>query len=68
MENIRGEVFLETLGFKPGATTTDIAVLVGVYFAFAALAVGLFLLRLPRMRGDGGGPGRLARLFRRKPA
>lgn len=67
MKNIRGEVFLKTLGFKPGATTTDIAVLVAVYFAFAGLAVGLFLLRLPRLRG-GGVRGRLARLLGRKPA
>ncbi|KAL4457602.1 hypothetical protein ABPG75_012467 [Micractinium tetrahymenae] len=46
--NVKGEVFLQTLGFKPGQTTTDIGVLVGIYFLMVLCALGLFYLRLPR--------------------
>ncbi|KAL4857919.1 ATP-binding cassette sub-family G member 2 [Chlorella vulgaris] len=48
--NVLGSVFLETLGFKPNQTTTDIGVLVGIYFLMVLLALGLFFLRLPRQR------------------
>lgn len=35
-------------GFKPSQTTTDIGVLVGIYFLMVLCALGLFYLRLPR--------------------
>lgn len=35
-------------GFKPNQTTTDIGVLVGIYFLMVLCALGLFYLRLPR--------------------
>ena len=42
-------------GFKPDQTTTDIGVLVGIYFLMVLLALLLFFLRLPRQRSSPGG-------------
>ena len=51
VDNLPGEIFIETLGLDPTATTRDLGVLVGWWAALSLLAMALFLLRLPRQPG-----------------
>jgi ATP-binding cassette, subfamily G (WHITE), member 2 len=51
---VKGEVYLGTLGFSPGKTTFDIALLIVIYGAMVLLTMGLFMMRLPRATVVGG--------------
>ncbi|KAL4534698.1 hypothetical protein Ndes2526A_g05580 [Nannochloris sp. 'desiccata'] len=46
--DLKGETFLTSLGLSTTNTTRDIGVLVALYVAFMALALGLFLFKMPR--------------------
>jgi ABC-type multidrug transport system ATPase subunit/ABC-type multidrug transport system permease subunit len=46
--NLKGETFLTSLGLSTTQTTLDIGILVALYVAFMALALGLFLFKMPR--------------------
>ncbi|KDD71489.1 hypothetical protein H632_c4927p0, partial [Helicosporidium sp. ATCC 50920] len=54
VENIKGEVYLRTLGFDPTATQTDVVVLVAMYFGLVLLCVAVYCLKAPRSGGGGG--------------
>jgi ABC-type multidrug transport system ATPase subunit/ABC-type multidrug transport system permease subunit len=46
--DLKGETFLTSLGLSTTNTTRDLGVLVALYVAFMALALGLFLFKMPR--------------------